>query len=578
MNIKEVFVIFKTHLDIGFTNYAENIVDNYINIFIPNAIKVGYALKNTDTPFIWTVGSWMIDRALKNDESEIVSKAVEDGILNWHGLPFTMHTELMNPAMFQRALKISQELDHRFGRKTIAAKMTDVPGHTIGMVPYLSRAGIRFLHIGVNTATPVPPVPDIFKWKCGEDEIVVMYDNDYGAATELGDFGVCFAHTNDNCGPQSVDEIIAIYEDIAKKYPGAVIRAATLNDVAERVCKIENIPVLEKEIGDTWIHGAATDPEKLSRYRKIQRYIAKNGCGNVDLTDNALLVPEHTWGMDIKVFFNDTEHYTHTELEAVKEQRAAVEKSWEEQRCYVHKAEELLGIKPDYPVTEPQLDLYEQCDRPQECNGIEISWQLFDNSDYERYKNDYIRPERRETNWAVWDFTKVGLPEYKGGIYTASVTMAYTQGDKRLYRLEFEPEIAEKYGLPYFYAEFDGNRIEIKWFNKAASRLPQAFWLKLRGFEEEWEINKMAQWINPKDIIGSPLISAVDVGVRNSEYEIITEDAALVAPFGRRLLQYTHENLRQDLYFNLYNNIWNTNFPMWYSDDAKFVFEINKRS
>ena len=29
---------------------------------------------------------------------------------------------------------------------------------------------------------------------------------------------------------------------------------------------------------------------------------------------------------------------------------------------------------------------------------------------------------------------------------------------------------------------------------------------------------------------------------------------------------------------NLYNNIWNTNFPMWYSDDALFRFIKKKIS
>lgn len=577
MNIKEVFIIFKTHLDIGFTNYAQNIVDNYLDTFIPNAIKVGYELKDTETPFIWTVGSWMIDMALKADKDGTVCRAVEDGILNWHGLPFTTHTELMNPAMLQYALGISQKLDRRFNRKTIAAKMTDVPGHTIGMVPYMSRAGIRFLHIGVNPATPMPQVPGIFRWKCGDDEIVVMYHDDYGTATEFDDFAVCFAHTNDNCGPQSAEEIIAVYDKIAKKYPGASIHAATLNDIAEKVCSMEGLPVLEKEIGDTWIHGAATDPEKLSRYRKVQRYIAENGCEGFDLTDNALLVPEHTWGMDLKTFFRDTEHYTPSELDEVSDRRKTIEKSWDEQRGYVRTAEKLLGIEPDYPVQKPRLDLYTPCDKPQECREIEISWQLFDNSDYERYKNDYMRPSHRDCEWAIWDFTKVGLPDYTGGIFTAKVTETYTRENKTLCKLEFEKEACEKYGLPYFYAELDGSTIEIKWFNKKASRLPQAFWLKLNGFNENWELNKMGQWIKPEDIIGSPLISAVDTGVRNSECEIITEDAALVAPFGRRLLQYTDKNLKQDLYFNLYNNIWNTNFAMWYSDDAMFRFEIIER-
>ena len=28
-------------------------------------------------------------------------------------------------------------------------------------------------------------------------------------------------------------------------------------------------------------------------------------------------------------------------------------------------------------------------------------------------------------------------------------------------------------------------------------------------------------------------------------------------------------------HFNLFNNIWNTNFPMWYEDDARFRFVLS---
>jgi hypothetical protein len=28
------------------------------------------------------------------------------------------------------------------------------------------------------------------------------------------------------------------------------------------------------------------------------------------------------------------------------------------------------------------------------------------------------------------------------------------------------------------------------------------------------------------------------------------------------------------LHFNLYNNIWGTNHPMWYDEDAKFRFAL----
>ena len=86
----------------------------------------------------------------------------------------------------------------------------------------------------------------------------------------------------------------------------------------------------------------------------------------------------------------------------------------------------------------------------------------------------------------------------------------------------------------------------------------------------------MGLWIEPRDIIGSPLITATDYGVKNDNAEIESLDAVLAAPFGRRLLDFEPHPEKRDLYFNLYNNIWNTNFPMWYSDDAVFRFKLKE--
>ena len=267
--VKEVYLIFKTHLDIGYTDYAENVINNYFENYIPNAIKVGYELKGTDTPFVWSVGSWLISEALKRGID--IETAIKDGIITWHGLPYTSHTELMTKELFEYGVKIAKNLDGKYQRNTIGAKMTDVPGHTKAMIPILRKYGIEFLHIGVNTASPLPDVPPLFKWKCGEDYITVMYQKSYGTTMELGDFAVHFAHTNDNLGPQSPDEIIAVYRELQAKYPDAVLKAVTLNDLALKVREIENLPVVDAEIGDTWIHGAATDPKKLAEYREILR-------------------------------------------------------------------------------------------------------------------------------------------------------------------------------------------------------------------------------------------------------------------------------------------------------------------
>ena len=277
------------------------------------------------------------------------------------------------------------------------------------------------------------------------------------------------------------------------------------------------------------------------------------------------------WGLTGKdLFLPNRNQPSHTEMQDLKEERKTIEKSWEEQRNYVKKAEVLLGVEPDYPITIPNTKDYVAIELPKDID-FEISWQIFDNSDYQRYQNDYMRSH---VNWAIWDFTKVGLPNYNGGIYTARVSEAYKNGERYLYKLEFETEIAEKYGLPYFYVEQKQTSLKIQWFDKKASRFPQACWFKLKGLEENWKIQKMGRWISPEEIIGSPFIVGLDAGVKNSTTTIKSLDCALVAPFGRRLLKYDFDSHPQDMYFNLYNNIWNTNFPMWYTDDAMFRFEI----
>lgn len=577
---KEVLLIFKTHLDIGFTDYAKNVKENYINKFIPNAIKVGYELKDTDTPFVWTTGSWLIWEALKNDADGKVAKAIEDGIICWHGLTCTTHTEVMNTNLFEYGLSVSKELDKRFGRKTIAAKMTDVPGHTKGMIPMLKSAGIEFLHIGVNPATPLPPVPPLFKWRCGDDEITVMYQQGYGDVMEVEDFVIYFAHTNDNRGPQSGDEIIKIYNTVKEKYPDYEVRAATLSDVAERLRNVKDLPVLDKEIGDTWIHGVGTDPKKVGMFRELLRYMEENNIKSVkdaDLTDSLMLVPEHTWGMNLQVHFGEPYIWYNKDFEKTEgtEKRKRFEASWQEQRDYLTKAADALDYTFKYEVKEPELSGYDKTDVKD--LDFELSWQLFDADDYTRFMHEYLVLKSQNMEWLIWDYLKISLPVYKGGIYVPKCTECYEKEGSVLYKLEFEKDLAEEYGLPYFWAEETDGELNISMFGKSASRLPQAFWLKFKNLGENWEMSKLGQWIKPEDVVGSPLICATDRGIRNADTEIYPLDSTLLAPFGRNLLRYGIETKEQDMYFNLYNNIWNTNFPMWYSDDSLFRFKINKR-
>ncbi len=69
--MKKVFVVSKTHLDLGFTDYAENIRQKYINTFIPSAINLAKQV-NSDKKkcFVWTTGSWILKEALENGTIE----------------------------------------------------------------------------------------------------------------------------------------------------------------------------------------------------------------------------------------------------------------------------------------------------------------------------------------------------------------------------------------------------------------------------------------------------------------------------------------------------------------------------
>jgi hypothetical protein len=57
---------------------------------------------------------------------------------------------------------------------------------------------------------------------------------------------------------------------------------------------------------------------------------------------------------------------------------------------------------------------------------------------------------------------------------------------------------------------------------------------------------------------------------------LVSYDAPLVAPGQRSLLDFTNRRppLSQGTHFLLYDNVWGTNFGMWYDEDARFRFVL----
>jgi hypothetical protein len=359
-DVKRVLAVFKCHLDVGFTNTQTAVVHHYFDQYFPQAIRTANELRQAGNHrYVWTTGSWLLyeylEQAAREDRKRM-EQAVSAGDIAWHALPFSWQTELLDPSMICGSLALSESLDRRFGRKTTGAKMTDVPGHTRGLVGPLAAHGIKFLDIGVNSASRPAEVPPLFVWKDHAGaSIVVMYHHGYGSTLRVpgSDLAIAIVVRNDNGGPHTREEIAKIYSDLKQRYPNAQISPTGLTEVANAIVPhSDHLPGVTQEIGDTWIYGIASDPLKIARYREVARlrhdWLAQGRLQLGDATDIALLrrmllEVEHTWGTDTKRWL-DYDHYKPRALAEMlpTTKYRVVEFSWEEKRQDLSESIEML--------------------------------------------------------------------------------------------------------------------------------------------------------------------------------------------------------------------------------------------
>ena len=642
--MEKIIVIFKTHLDLGFTNFARTIKECYMKEYIPNAMRTAREMRGEKERFIWTTGSWLIGQYLEEGEHpEWMEDAIRHGEIRWHALPFTTHTELMNRDLFRYGLNISRKLDERFGVKTVAAKMTDVPGHTRSMIPLLESAGVKFLHIGVNPSSTRPAVPDLFRWESGNGEsVIVMYNGDYGQMTEIGKSGtaVYFAHTGDNRGPQSAEEIRKVYRELHGRFPEAELAAGTLEDVAEAVeqavkdGRVE-LPVVTQEIGDTWIFGTASDPGKVSKYRALLRL--KEELPEEDMEKiyrHLILVPEHTWGLDEKMWLGrqlengelEGEHRYFKKEDFLREKTTEkfrnMELSWQEQRDYVEDAVNSLSgeslARAQRAVSEykrPLTDLtgYEKKEPGQlmEIGGYEVSvgedgsidtlsrdgrvladkehrlgsfvYEVFSQEEYDRYLKQYVISDE---SWAIEDDSKIGIAEaidhYRQ--YRPEKTEVWTKGNELVIRMKLPEEAVRLYGgmkETELKVMFEEEKVcfDFAWTGKEENRVAEAAWLGFCPADEISWIQKMGGKIRPDDVVsgGGRRLHAVEEKIAMDHLIFRTIDAPVISLERPGMLDFTDEIPAADKGFwvNLCNNAWGTNFTMWYGEDARFRVEMD---
>lgn len=634
-NVSTVYVLFMTHLDVGFTDLSSVVTKRYVEDFIPNAIKVADELRadHSGDRYVWTTGSWLIWKYLHSatpDQVQKLEKAIRRGDISWVATPYTMETETMNKEVFETLLNLSKRLDCMYGKHTTVAKMTDAPGHTRSIITPLSDAGVQFLHIGVNPASAVPDVPKFCRWRdTNGKEIILTYQGDYGSEDLLpdGKSVMSIQFTGDNHGPHTYQQVKKIYADLRKKYPHAKIVATTFEDIAQLLVSIKRVlPVVTSEIGDTWIYGYGSSPIRMAKFRKLSAlYSQWVREGKIDeKSDTALqfiaelgLIAEHTQGMDVKTHLANWDKYDVDAFQKAKNTAPfqKVEASWRELDDYLESAISYLpaSLQKEAEAAFQQIDNV-KCQKISAKGGQEhgtvwekpligslaitgLTYQTCSQKDYDHFFDRYLRARY---DWALCDFGKPGLDrshacsamipaqvvrskeyqEKNGTRWITDIAFPKTDSvDARTYPKRMQTDV---------FLSQDGRHatVSVTIQQKPAVRLPEAYWLSFQAKDIlSVMAQKMGEEVDVSDVVmrGNRQMHGidryVDIKTASGTYRIYSDEAFLVSIGKARGLSYStaFPHVEDGISFNLSNNLWGTNFSMWNEGSLTYHFYIEKR-
>jgi hypothetical protein len=188
-NLEEVIVVSKTHFDIGYTDLASRVVEQYRTSMADRALKLVDESRGLprNMQFAWTLASWPMSQVLwpgqTAERREQFVAAMRAGRLVPHALAFTTHTESLDLEDLTRGFRFSVEMARLAGQPLpTGCKMTDVPDHTRGLATVLANAGVRFFHHGCNDNCTPADLPELFWWE-GPDgsRVLTALSRTYGS-------------------------------------------------------------------------------------------------------------------------------------------------------------------------------------------------------------------------------------------------------------------------------------------------------------------------------------------------------------------------------------------------------------
>eukprot|EP00731_Ephydatia_muelleri_P008681 Em0004g1019a len=674
VNISTIYLISSCHLDVGFANTAVNILNEYFLLYFPEAISIANDLRaqGGEERLVFTTHPYLVylyincipelGLACPNaSQLDAFYKAVAIGDIVWHAFPFNSQIEYYDASMVDFGFQLTHLLDDHFNlTHKITMSQRDVPGTTRSLIPIMNSNGINALTVGVNSASMPPAVPSVFVWKDNDtntDIIAMWHPHGYGGDPEPGpdsmvivpgmQEALAFAIRGDNSGPPSADEVKRNYALLKGYFPSANIVAAGYDTFVTQLMSFKSqLPVFSGEIGDTWIHGTASDPWKTAQTREISRQrlqcMQKNQCSLDDpnfVTFSLLFLKngEHTWGKDVKTFLHDTTNWSNAAFQSALSEPnfQDIIASWVEQR--------LLGI--NFPLKTIQntvlgnsiqesldnmkfngsisLDGYSRVENVStifQCGKIDLQfssidgsinylvdrrtqsqvqyasstnpigkviYQAFTTNDYSVFLQEYL--DDFSTGFAPLDFGKPGYNSSTEINTSPRLEALWYKYDVNGYNffteLYFDSTLVLNYGAPkaaWVYvllpdvessAEQIPINITLYVVDKTATRTPEslAFYFNpVVTYPTTMQVSKLSRYINVLEVMknGSKHLHASDNGIRYSDTSLAFNslDTSLVCVGNPNAFPTPMQqpDVSSGFSFNIFNNIWGTNYIMWY--------------
>lgn len=242
-----------------------------------------------------------------------------------------------------------------------------------------------------------------------------------------------------------------------------------------------------------------------------------------------------------------------------------------------------------------------------------VLYRTFNQDDFDKLFKAYFYCNIKDCEWAPKDFGKPGLnvTNPKRLNFTTSVQEVYHKStdevDSFLFNMNMPLESIVMFGgaqslwlqydIPTLQSGENINRIDIQLYimEKTPTRLPETFFL---GFNPQpdvlqgsWLMDKIDEeygLVSPLEVLrnGSFYQHGINKGIQfvpsvgKTSMQIISIDAGVVQPgdtFPLPTELNATPNISNGYYFNLINNMWGTNYIMWYpfvAEDANSLFRF----